>query len=44
MYGGQNNNGKDLGNIVVLFDEIRVGDSCKDLKLKDFKYKCTALN
>ena len=44
MYGGQNNDGKDLGNIVVLFDEIRVGDSCKDLKLEDFKYKCTALN
>ena len=44
MFGTQNNDGKDLGNIVVLFDEIRVGDSCKDLKLKDFKYECSALN
>ena len=40
----RNMNGKDLGNIVVLFDEIRVGDSCNDLKLEDFKYKCKALN
>ena len=44
MFGTQNNDGKDLGNIVVLFDEIRVGDSCKDLKLEDFKYVCSALN
>ena len=44
MFGTQNNDGKDLGNIVVLFDEIRVGDSCKDLKLEDFKYDCSALN
>ena len=44
MYGGQNNDGKDLGNIVVLFDEIRVGDSCKDLKLKEFKYDCSKIN
>ena len=43
-YGDRNMNGKDLGNIVVLFDEIRVGDSCKDLKLEDFKYECSALN
>ena len=44
MFGTQNNDGKDLGNIVVLFDEIRVGDRCKDLELEDFKYKCSALN
>mgnify|MGYP005699193373 CR=1 FL=1 len=44
MFGIQNNDGKDLGNIVVLFDEIRVSDSCTDLKLEDFKYKCSALN
>ena len=44
MFGTQNNDGKDLGNIVVLFDEIRVGDCCKDLKLEDFKYDCSALN
>ena len=44
MFGTQNNDGKDLGNMVVLFDEIRVGDSCKDLKLEDFKYDCSALN
>ena len=44
MFGTQNNDGKDLGNIVVLFDEIRVGDSCKDLKLEVFKYNCSALD
>ena len=43
-YGDKNMNGKNLGNIVILFDEIRVGDSCKDLKLEDFKYECSALN
>ena len=44
MYGEQNNNGKDLGNIVVLFDEIRLGDRCNDLKIEDFKDECSALN
>ena len=43
-YGDKNMNGKNLGNIIILFDEIRVGDSCKDLKLEDFKYECSALN
>ena len=32
------------GNIIVLFDEIRLGDRCKDLKIEDFKYECSALN
>ncbi len=40
-YSNKNMNGKGLGNIVILFDEIRVGTTCKDLKLKDFKYDCT---
>ena len=44
MFGTQNNDGKDLGNIVVLFDEIRIGDSCKDLKLKEFEYDCSKIN
>ena len=43
-YGDKNMNFKNLGNIIILFDEIRVGDTCKDLKLEDFKYKCSALN
>ncbi len=43
-YGDKNMNGKNLGNIIILFDEIRVGDTCKDLKLEDFKYECSALN
>ena len=25
-------------------DEIRLGDRCKDLKIEDFKYECSALN
>ena len=44
MFGTQNNDGKDLGNIVVLFDEIRIGDRCKELKLKEFKYDCSKIN
>ena len=43
-YGDKNMNGKNLGNIIILFDEIRVGDTCKDLKLENFKYNCSALN
>ncbi len=43
-YSDKNMNGKNLGNIIILFDEIKVGDTFKDLKLEDFKYECSALN
>ena len=43
-YSEKNMNGKNLGNIIILFDEIRVGNTCIDLKLDDFKYKCSVLN
>ena len=42
-YSDINMNGKNLGNITVFFDELRVGDNCKDLQLADLGYACSAL-